>query len=331
MEHSSSSNLIWTNKYKPEQIEHIILDEDIKKKFRQIVITKKIPDLIITGSNGIGKSLTLNCLVREIYAKKIDEYVVILNATMNRNTKTLQEKLENFCRKAVSDNNLKRFIIVDEIDNIAQKTQRVISTIMEKYQHNTSFAFTCNTSFNIIESIQSKCIIIRYMKPPKENIIDLLKRICLYENIEFTNKGLDQIYHISQGDLRLAINNMQTVHDVFESITVDNVYKICDIPNPSSIMKIINYCVLKDIKNAIISILALKDKGYTGSDILTCMLNLLKDYQIDDQEQYKMCNLSEELKIKAINFIGMSMYNMSKGIDSDIQLSTCVIQICHCV
>lgn len=316
------SNTAWIDKYKPRSIDDLILNDCIKDKYKKMVENMSTPNMIITGSSGIGKSATLHCLAKCIYKKCIDDYVVSINPSMDRNTKYLQEKLEVFCKKTRRSTDYKKLVMIDEIDNISQKSQRIINVLMDQYSHSTSFTFTCNTTSNIIEAIQSKCIIIRYVKPSKEDVIKLFIKICKNENIPYTIPALTQLYIISQGDIRVTINNMQTISDVLGEINTDNILKICDKPNPVVIKSIFDACVDNQIKTAITLTIDLKEKGYTGSDILTCMLSLLRsnDTKMDDF-----------IKVKLMNIIGLTMYNISKGIDSNIQLASCVIKMCDVI
>lgn len=184
---------------------------------------------------------------------------------------------------------------------------------MEEYSHNTSFAFTCNESNKIIESIQSNCMIFRYIPMTSENIIRRLELICIKENIVYTNKGLINITNIAQGDIWQAINNLETTYYGYTEITEENVNKLCYQPHPTIILEIIKECVNKNLLKSIDYIHQLKNSGYCINDILQTMLNNLRDINID-----------EDIRINFIKIISECYINVSDGIDTNLQLYGCI-------
>ena len=97
-----------------------------------------------------------------------------------------------------------KIVLLDEADNMTKKAQQLINNLMEKYRKTTSFAFTCNNSSDIIESIQSRCIILRYKRLDNKKVHERIKYICDNEKIKYTDKGLSSIILTSEGDMRQA-------------------------------------------------------------------------------------------------------------------------------
>ena len=108
-----------------------------------------MPNIIITGIPGIGKTTTILCIAKNLIRKYFEEGVLELNASDVRGVKTVQETIEYFCKKKLQiDENFAnhKIVLLDEADNMTKKAQQSINNLMEQYQDTTRFAFTCNNS-----------------------------------------------------------------------------------------------------------------------------------------------------------------------------------------
>ena len=192
----STLNTPWIEKYRPTKVEDLVLDNGTLNKIRKIVLDKTMPNIIITGVPGIGKTTTILCIAKNLLGKYFKEGVLELNASDERGVKTVQESIEYFCKKKldIDDEFSKhKIILLDEADNMTRKAQQAINNLMEQYHETTRFAFTCNNSSEIIEAIQSRCIIFRYCRLNHEQITNRLKTICALEKVEYTEDGLRKI------------------------------------------------------------------------------------------------------------------------------------------
>ena len=314
-------NTPWIEKYRPININDMVLDEITHSKLKKIINEKTMPNIIITGLPGIGKTTTILCLAKNLLEDNFDECVLELNASDERGIKTVQDSIEYFCKKKIDKTNIKhKLVLLDEADNMTVKAQQAINNLMENYNTTTRFAFTCNNSCDIIEAIQSRCIILRYSRLKNDKVYNKLKYICEMEKIEFTDDGLNTIVNISQGDLRKAINNLQITYNGYGIINTENVYKLCDKPHPFILQNIFEACYNKDIKTALTYLNDLRNKGYSSSDISLSMINTLKDM---DNNVF-----DEKVKIKYMNEISKSSLIISKGINTPLQLSGCIAALC---
>ena len=212
-----------------------------------------------------------------------------------------------------------KLIIFDEADNMTDKALPIISMLMDKYHETTRFVFTCNVSSKIIESIQSRCKILRFSRLHTDFIAKRLDQICKLEKVKSTETGLQDIAVISNGDLRSAINFLQLTNDRFGKITEKNVSITCDKPSAVLIKNIIIDCINKKLPEAISGAFTLKNKGFTGVDIIYNSFNVLK---------LNICNdISESNKIKILTVISEYMYSISKTMDTDVQLTSFLIEL----
>ena len=314
----SKSNLPWIEKYRPKNVNDIILDDCLKNKINNLIEMNMLPNIIITGSSGTGKTSTIYCLVKQILGPKYNEALLELNASDNRGLEIINNSIIHFCKKRINDqtdsvDGIKKIIIFDEADNITNKAQNVLANMMEEYGSTTKFCFTCNDSSKIIESIQSRCLILYYRPMNKDNIKKRLEFICKTEGVEYDDNGMESIIFISQGDIRQAINNLEATHNSYGSITEKNVYKLCYQPHPNTIIALIQKCASKNLKQAIEKYEDLKEQGYCNSDILQTMINVLKLITID-----------EHIRINFIKILSDSYLSVNDGIDSNLQMFCCI-------
>ena len=316
----------WIEKYRPHKIDEIVMDEVINKQILNIIKNKDIPNMILTGTPGIGKTTTLLCLARELYGPYANEAVLELNASDDRGIQSINTSVINFCNYLLpykddkkSPYSKQKLIIFDEADNMTDKALPIISMLMDKYHESTRFVFTCNVSSKIIESIQSRCKILRFSRLPIDFITKRLTEICKLEKIKFKKNALEEIAVISSGDLRSAINLLQLTSDKFESITSENVSSTCDKPSATLIKNIIVDCINKKLVEAINKTYELKEKGFTCADIINNSFNVLRLHICND--------IQDEIKMKLLTVVSEYMYNISKTMDTDILLTSFLIEM----
>lgn len=324
---SNNIDIPWVEKYRPSKIEDIVLDPLVHDKIKEIITSGNMPNIIITGSPGTGKTSTVLCIAKYLLGKHYKDGVIELNASDNRGLEIIKNSIIPFCKKKmdipVDSNNdnvlykVPKIVILDEADNITRKAQNALSCLIEEYDKNTRFALTCNDISKIIESIQSRCIILRYNRMTNENIMKRIKHICAKENIDYTEEGLDVITFIAQGDIRQAINILESTFNGYQLVNKENVYKICDQPQPIVIIGIINLCLSRNLKEAISEIINLKRAGYCSNDILLTMLHILKIMPID-----------EEIRMQYYRLVSDTYIIVNNGVDTNLQLYSCLSKMC---
>ncbi len=313
----------WVEKYRPKKSNEILLDPFIKTKIDKILEEKSIPNMIITGEPGTGKTSTILCLAKQIYNnnKLFNECVLELNASDDRGLSIINNTILPFCKKKVNDN-INKLVILDEADSITNKAQNLLSNIIAEYKKNTRFVFICNDCTQITESIQSRCMIIKYNRLSKEHLFNKIKSICLLEKINYTDDGIYELLFLSDYDIRQAINNLECIFFYDKILNVENVYIIIDQPKPFYIEKILSNCINGNLKDSIITITELYNKGYTSNDILLTFLKCLLEKKFSNN------NLSsEEMMLKIYEIVSLSYIKVNGGNDTLLQLLGCISNI----
>lgn len=321
----------WTEKYRPNKLEDLLIDDITREKLRKIINNKQMPNILITGGPGEGKTSTILLIAKLILGLNFKEALLELNASDERGIKTHNHVI-NFCKKKLhfDEENANEYakhkiILLDEADNMTKKGQQSISNLMEVHKSTTRFAFTCNNSGDIIEAIQSRCMIFRYNKLNQDQITHRLKFICKQEDIKYTDDGIKSLVIISDGDMRNAVNNLQVMYNsrAYNSnggITMENVYKLSDKPKPQVIKKILLLCYKRDIRSAMTEINIIRDKGYSTADILNCMQNLIIYDEVPE--------IKAETQHHYLLETSKTLHTINQGIDTALQLDACVIAMC---
>ena len=249
------NHVIWTEKYRPNKIEECILPTEIKEIFRGILQTKVIPNLLLYGSPGLGKSSVVKALCNELGY----DYIVI-NGSLGAEESgidAIRTKLRSFA-SSVSFTDSRKAVIIDEADYMnAQSSQPALRAMIEEFAENCSFLFTANYKERIIPAIQSRCSLIEFKIDKKDKLPvakEFVKRIIKIldtEKIECENKKIlvDFVmgfFSDNRPDFRKAINELQKFAGINGYIDEGLLHRISDITDFDELYR------------------ALKDKNYTA-------------------------------------------------------------------
>ena len=303
-------------RYRPKNFNDILLPDNLKHKFKNILKSKQLPNMIITGEPSTGKTSTILCMAKKIYRDDYENNVLELNASDDRGLTMISSTIQPFCKRKSSFNKL---IILDEADSITQKAQNLLNNIIAEYRKNTRFIFICNDSFKINESIQSRCMIVTFPRISRKILKEKVQAICENESIKYTKEGINRLVIFSNYDIRQCINNLECILYTDKKVDVDTVDELIDIPKLEYIKKIIEHCMNKNIKKALETITNLYNSGYSPNDILLTFMN------------YIQCNefnlLDEESRLKLYQIISTSYIRVNYGVDTLLQLYGCVANI----
>jgi DNA polymerase III delta prime subunit len=205
-----NEDFLWVEKYRPKTIEETILPCDLKQTFQQFVDKKNIPNLILAGSAGVGKTTVARAMLEQLQC----DYIII-NGSMNGNIDTLRNEILNFA-SAVSLTGGRKYVILDEADYLnANSTQPALRNFMEEFSRNCGFILTCNFKNRIIEPLHSRCSVIDF-KISKKSMAKLatqfFKRVTVIleaEGIEYDQQVVAQVINKHFPDWRRVLNELQ--------------------------------------------------------------------------------------------------------------------------
>ena len=207
------SNLMWSEKYRPKKLKEVVNQREIINGISNLIKSPDIPHMLFSGPAGVGKTTTALCIAGEILGDEWKKNTLELNASDERGIKMVRERVKEFAAsiKLATDKEFgkPKIIILDEADEMTSEAQTALRRIIEDSARTTRFIIICNYLSQIIEPIQSRCVVFRFTRLAKEEVVDHLKSICGKEKVKFEEKAIVQIYEATGGDLRHSINIMQ--------------------------------------------------------------------------------------------------------------------------
>ena len=231
----------------------------------------------------------------------------------------VRNRIKGFAQKKVNlPPGRHKLVILDEADSMTSGAQQALRRTMEIYSNTTRFAFACNQSNKIIEPLQSRCAMLRYGRLTDAQVVKRLLQIIEAENVEYSDDGLAALVFTAEGDMRQAINNLQSTHAGFGFVSGDNVFKVVDSPHPVKVQAMLKSCHEGKVDVALDALRELWDLGYSSHDIISTMFKVTKTIP----------TLSEHAKLEFIKEIGFAHMKVLEGVQTLLQLSGCVVRLC---
>ncbi|KAJ1955269.1 replication factor C subunit 4 [Linderina pennispora] len=319
LSNNANDTLPWVEKYRPVELKDVVGNSETVERLRVIAQSGNMPNLILTGAPGIGKTTSILCLAHALLGPSFKEAVMELNASDDRGIDVVRNRIKMFAQKKVTlPAGRHKIIILDEADNMTPGAQQALRRTMELYSNTTRFALACNLSGKIIEPIQSRCAILRYGKLTNEQVLRRLVEVCRAESVEYSPDGLEAVAFSADGDMRQAVNNLQSTASGFGFVSQENVFRVCDQPHPVVIRAMLESCGQGNVDKAVACISSLWNQGYSAVDIVTAVFRVVK---VDDR-------LDEDKKLKFIREIGITHMRIVDGLQTLAQLQGLVARLC---
>lgn len=196
--------------------------------------------------------------------------------------------------------------------------QQALRRTMEIYSSTTRFAFACNASQKIIEPLQSRCAILRYARLTDAEVVSRLLQVCTAESVQYSDDGIAALVFSAEGDMRQAINNLQSTAAGFGLVSGENVFRVVDSPHPVKVQAVLKACWEGRVEGALEGLQELWTLGYSCHDIVSTMFRVTKS----------MDGLSEHARLEFIKEIGFTHMRVLEGVQTLVQLSGCVAKLC---
>lgn len=305
---------IWVEKYRPDKVEDIVGQDAIVERLKGYIETKNMPNLLFSGPPGTGKTTAALALARGLFDKNWHTSFLELNASDERGINIVRGKIKDFARTQAMGGDFK-IIFLDEADALTKDAQHAMRRTMERHSNICRFILSVNYSGKIIEPIQSRCAIFRFRPLKDEDIKARLLHIKKSEKLKVSENGIDAVLYLSRGDLRKAINLLQSA-SAFGDITEDVIYQVGGMVRPDDIRNILKTAIEGDFMKARDALRSLViTSGVSGEDIVAQF----------HREVFEL-PVPKEDKIKLAAVIGEYDFRIKEGANELIQLEALLAQ-----
>lgn len=312
-------NEIWTEKYRPRRFEDVVGQEDIVERLSSFVSKNTMPHCLFAGPAGTGKTTTALVMARAFFGDNWQSNFQELNASDERGIDTIRTKVKDFARTMPVGREFK-IIYLDEADALTKDAQHALRRTMEKYSSTCRFILGCNYISKIILPIQSRTAVFKFRPLEEDAIIKFLKRISNSENLKVDDDAFSSLSEISEGDLRKAVNILQTAAASGKKITTDVIYSVASNPNPEDVRKMLEFALSKNFEESRKALLVLlREQGLSGEDIIKEIHSQIFSLKIEDEKKARMISLTGECE-----------FRLTEGCNPQVQLESLLAQIMVC-
>jgi DNA polymerase III delta prime subunit len=301
----------WTEKYRPNSFNNIVLDPMNKQLFINMLENKHFPNILLYGPPGTGKTTTIINLINEYQKSKKNKNLVIhLNASDERGIDIIRNQIYQFVKTKNLFEVGYKFVVLDEVDYMTKNAQQALKYLLQICGNNVKFFLICNYISKIESSLQHEFICVRFNQLPKTKIREFIREICKKECLNISDQHIDTIQTLHKSDIRSMINFIQLNQNVIMSQgnIIDNqvwkrlfdMFSTDDDPKTFIHLLSINYNVdkkqiIKDYYNYLI----LNHPDIVTSEVLErmevvihnydCKMDVLMNYFVSDMRLI-LCN-----------------------------------------
>ena len=304
------NDFLWVEKYRPQKVEDCILPASVKQTFQSFIDQGEIPNLLLSGTAGVGKTTIAKALCHELGA----DYYVINGSDEGRFLDTVRNQAKSFASTvSLTSESRHKVLIIDEADNTTNDVQLLLRASIEEFQKNCRFIFTCNYKNRIIEPLHSRCAVVDFGVTGKDKqqlagaFFKRINQILGTENVEFEMKVVAEVIQKYFPDWRRVLNELQKysasgkidsgILSVISDVSVDELISALKEKNFTKVKK----WVAMNIDNDVVSLYRkIYDALYPkleGSAIAAMVL-IIAEYQykaafVADQEINLLASLTQ--------------------------------------
>ncbi|XP_062160172.1 replication factor C subunit 3 [Alnus glutinosa] len=238
----------WVEKYRPQSLADVAAHRDIVDTIDRLTSENRLPHLLLYGPPGTGKTSTILAVARKLYGVQYHNMILELNASDARGIDVVRQQIQDFASTQSFSFGAKasvKLVLLDEADAMTKDAQFALRRVIEKYTRNTRFSLICNHVNKIIPALQSRCTRFRFAPLDSFHVTERLKHVIEAEKLEVSETGLAALVRLSNGDMRKALNILQSTHMASQQITEESVYLCTGNPLPKDIEQI-SYWLLND-------------------------------------------------------------------------------------
>ncbi len=309
--------LPWTEKYRPKTLEAVVGQTDIVASLKAFVKAKNLPNLLFSGPPGVGKTTCAMALAHELFGEDFVGNFLELNASDERGIDVVRGRIKDFAHSVSIGKVPFKLIFLDEGDALTADAQQALRRTMESTSSVTRFIISANYSSRIIEPIQSRCAVYRFMPLRKEDVHKSLTHTAKEEGLTLDAEAYDAIFYVSEGDMRKALNVLQGCSLHTKQITAETVHKTSSRAMPKEVREMAEFA----IKGSFLLAREKLDKliisyGLSGEDVLFQLYREVGNIEVPEKE-----------KMRLVEMIGECNFRLVQGANERIQLEALIARM----
>ena len=304
-----NEEFLWVEKYRPKTVCETILPSDLKETFKKFVEQKNIPNLLLSGTAGVGKTTIARAMLEEL-----DCDYVIINGSLHGNIDTLRNDIHNFA-SAVSFKGGRKYVILDEADHLnANSTQPALRNFMEEFSNNCGFILTCNYKNKIIAPLHSRCSVIDFriqksdMPKMAAQFMKRVNTILDDEKVEYDPKVIAEVITKYFPDWRRVLNELQR-YSATGKIDTGILTNLQDI----SIKELVQYMKNKNFTNV---------RKWVAENSTVDQTSIFRNFYDSASEMFVPGSIPD-----LVVTLGRYQYQAAFVADHEINLSACMAEI----
>ncbi|KAG2313493.1 hypothetical protein Bca52824_025050 [Brassica carinata] len=311
----------WVEKYRPQSLEDVAAHRDIVDTIDRLTNENKLPHLLLYGPPGTGKTSTILAVARKLYGPKYRNMILELNASDDRGIDVVRQQIQDFASTqsfSLGKSSVK-LVLLDEADAMTKDAQFALRRVIEKYTKSTRFALIGNHVNKIIPALQSRCTRFRFAPLDPVHVSQRLKHVIEAERLDVSESGLAALVRLSNGDMRKAMNILQSTHMASVKITEEEVYLCTGNPLPKDIEQISHWLLNESFAESYKKISEMKTrKGLAIVDIVREVTMFV----------FKI-KMPSHVRVQLINDLADIEYRLSFGCNDKLQLGAIISTFTH--
>ncbi|XP_058097488.1 replication factor C subunit 3 [Magnolia sinica] len=313
----SSKSTPWVEKYRPQSLADVAAHRDIVDTIDRLTNENKLPHLLLYGPPGTGKTSTILAVARKLYGSHYQNMILELNASDDRGIDVVRQQIQDFASTQSFSFGAKssvKLVLLDEADAMTKDAQFALRRVIEKYTKSTRFSLICNHVNKIIPALQSRCTRFRFAPLDATHVTERLQYVIKAEGLDVTESGLAALVRLSNGDMRKALNILQSTQMASPHVTEDAVYLCTGNPMPKDIEQISSWLLNESFATSFGCISNMKmRKGLALVDIVREVTMFV----------FKI-KMPADVRVKLINDLADIEYRLSSGCNDKLQLGALV-------
>lgn len=271
-------------KYRPEKLKDFEMSNTIIELL-ETLIDSDILNILLVGNSGCGKSCLINCIIKSYYNDNYSsENILTINSLKDQGISYYRSDVKTFCQTMCTIPNRKKIVILDDIDYINEQSQQVFRNCIDKYSKNVCFIASCSNIQKVIDSYQSRVLIIKIKPVEILYLNNIINKICIIENIEIEDKAKEFILSLCNNSVRTLISYLEKFKLLNILVTYDIAVNTCTNISFNDFNKYIKLCIDNDLSKAVELLYNIYDRGYSVIDILDNLYLFVKTTDILEEE-----------------------------------------------